>query len=72
MAVGVLGQLRLDLGAYIGGPRAAGVEAAAARRIDRVRRLAGHERPLAGAILAGSGIGIAPSNAEVYGWIGLS
>ena len=44
VAVGVLGQLRLDRAAHVGGPRAAGVEAAARRRADRVRRLAGDDR----------------------------
>ena len=72
MAACVLGQLRLDLAADIGraraaarrsGSRPAGRSGSAPRRSTFVRTRARFS--------SGSGIGIAASSAEVYGWIGL-
>ena len=49
---------------------AAGVEAAARRRVDRGRDVALEDDPAAAALASGSGTGTADSRATVYGWSG--
>ena len=58
---GVADQRRLLLAADLGGARAARMEDAAGRRVDRVGRLARHDDPLAAAVLLGSGSGSRPA-----------
>ena len=53
VTVGIPGEGRLDLAAHVGGVRAARMEHAPGRRVDRVGRLTRDDGALAGAVLHG-------------------